>query len=195
MTRCALIVTAALLGACSTERTVRLDLGLDGFVCTSEDGRPLYLDALQGDMLTGQLVVDVITLGGNFPGCLGEDILDRCDPASCFTAARACRTFSFPIGADPQVGASFLAALSGWAPIADAPDGPVIVRVVATTEPCAAIDQPLDGRFAPLDSQAAIGCAYSCPTVLDEVERVTVGVGFVVGEQCEQLVRGCAGAL
>jgi hypothetical protein len=80
------------------------------------------------------------------------------------------------------------AALRALPPLfRDAPDGPVVVRAVASTEPCAQLEAR--GRF---DVDGLMGCAYSCPVVLDDLDG-SLRLGFATSEPfCAGAVRGCA---
>ena len=79
--------------ACTIDRHVTLLLGPDdttlttGFTCDDPNGSglPLLAEAWSGsnDMLTFQLVVDVIDVGEHVPSCLGEDIEAACADGAC----------------------------------------------------------------------------------------------------------------
>ncbi|MBA3818779.1 MAG: hypothetical protein H0X17_07800, partial [Deltaproteobacteria bacterium] len=79
--------------------------------------------------------------------------------------------------------------------LSDAPDRPVVIRVVATTQPCDEIAQVEPGDpslYVGLDARAAVGCAYSCPVLLDEVTgSISVSLD-ALDDRCEASVAVCA---
>lgn len=210
----ALVVALSLLAAgCGQDHTVRLELGdggniTQGFLCRTEVALPGlaagdYLFERGHDVATGavtfSLVVDVVSLGRVLPGCLPEELLGVCRNGACNRAARACEQVSVrgPRGKrllemTELERAAFVAelggALRGLPPLfRDAPDGPVVLRAVLTTQPCAEL----------LESEAfgverLMGCAYSCPAVLDDLDG-SLRLGFATSEElCAPEVRACA---
>jgi hypothetical protein len=198
------------LPACQVEHTVQLQLGDDparisqGMLCRA-DGDLLFERG--HDLVSGavelSLVIDVVALGDVLPGCLPEELRGVCrDAASCPIAARSCQRLRVagPTGrrlAELSDGerVAFVAALAAelraLPPLfRDAPDGPVVVRAVATTEPCEQLRDPAaTSAFVPT---SLMGCAYSCPVLLDELDGA-LRLGFSTSEPaCEPQVRGCA---
>lgn len=208
---------AALLSptGCQVEHRVKLELAsspdsiTQGFLCRTETPLPFlsagdFLFERGHDLASGlvrfSLVVEVTSLGDVLPGCLPEEILGVCRQAdACPSAARFCA----PIEAAGPRGKrlammneaealAFVAQLGGalreLPPLfRDAPDGPVVVRAVASTEPCAQLEAR--GRF---DVDGLMGCAYSCPVVLDELDG-SLRLGFATSEPfCAPEVRACA---
>jgi hypothetical protein len=67
----------------------------------------------------------------------------------------------------------------------------VMLRVVATTETCDAVE-PAAGTLPSFVSSQLVGCAYSCPVVLASVQG-TLALGLpALSDQCETVVDACA---
>jgi hypothetical protein len=202
------------LPGCQDEHRVKLELGgggsiSQGFLCRTDTALPGlsagdFLFERGHDLITGDvrfsLVVEVTSLGDVLPGCLPEEILGVCRAdGACPRAARFCAPLSVagPRGkrlammTEPEAMAFVAqlgAALEALPPIfRDAPDGPVVVRAVASTDSC---DQLAEvDRF---EVDGLMGCAYSCPVVLDELDGA-LRLGFATSEAfCAPEVRGCA---
>jgi hypothetical protein len=203
------------LAACQVEHRVKLELAGDagsishGFLCRTETALP---DLIAGDFLferghdlsTGDvrfsMIVEVTSLGDVLPGCLPEEILGVCKSAAdCPSAARTCAPIAVagPRGKrlammNEAEAAAFVsqlgAALKALPPLfRDAPDGPVVVRAVASTDSCEQL--AATGR---LDVDGLMGCAYSCPVVLDDLDG-SLRLGFATSEDfCAPEVRACA---
>lgn len=208
-------LAAIALAACQVEHKVKLELAGDagsishGFLCRTETSLP---DLIAGDFLferghdpaTGEvsfsMIVEVTSLGDVLPGCLPEEILGVCrSAADCPSAARVCAplTVAGPRGKrlammNEAEAAAFVsqlgAALKALPPLLhDAPDGPVVVRAVASTDSCEQL--AATGR---LDVDSLMGCAYSCPVILDDLDG-SLRLGFATSEDfCASEVRGCA---
>jgi hypothetical protein len=80
--------------------------------------------------------------------------------------------------------------LTGQLVTSDAPDEPVIIRVVATAQHCS--DIPLDTKF---DITQLVGCVYSCPLQLDFVQGDVLLDLPALTNQCEEAVVACASTL
>lgn len=189
-----------LLAGCAPTRTVSLTFGesgegLDGFMCRDHDDR-LLMSRLPGDG-AASLVFDFIELKG-VPGCRTGQLVEWCKTRDCIPRAetRTCApiTFEQPV-ADTRAAlrAQLRAAMRtvrGHEASDDAPDDFVLVRVVGTTEPCDAV--MARATSVPFDASKLLGCAYSCPVLLDRVETsVFLGFdGFV--ENCSQGVLICS---
>lgn len=213
--RALLFSSLATLVGCQVEHKVKLELAGDagsisqGFLCRTEAALPGlaagdFLFERGHDLASGEvrfsIVVEVTSLGDVLPGCLPEEILGVCrSVGDCPSAGRFCA----PIVAQGPRGkrlatmnesetAAFVgqlgAALKALPPLfRDAPDGPVVVRAVATTEPCETLD--VAERFA---VDGLMGCAYSCPVVLDDLDGA-LRLGFATSDDfCAAEVRGCA---
>jgi hypothetical protein len=88
------------------------------------------------------------------------------------------------------------AQLESFVVAQDAPDEPVVVRIVTydlpspqSTSATECPDFLLD--FATALEPNALGCAYSCPVELDNVDRVSVSLD-TLSRMCEPLVKLCA---
>lgn len=194
------LLLLGLLAGCAPTRTVELTFGengegLDGFMC-KDSSDALLLDRLPPGG-AGSLVFDFIELQG-VPGCRTGQLIEWCKTRNCIPRpeTRTCVpiTFAQPL-ADTRAAlrAQLRTAMSevrGHQASEDAPDDFVLVRVVGTTEGCDAVM----GRATsvPLDPAQLLGCAYSCPVLLDRVETaVYLGFdGFV--ENCSQGVLICS---
>ncbi len=196
------------LAGCSVQRQVSLTFGsdgegLDGFMCRDSSGQFLLDRAKDGDggVRGAALVFDFVRLGG-VPGCRTGQLVKWCATHECrpLRSARACVATTLPtVGSmmpREQLRASVLAALrqgGNAGVLADAPDEFVIVRVVGTLQSCDAL--ALQGRDAELpgfEKSQLLGCAYSCPVLLDRVDQdVYLGFETLTGV-CEQGVRTCS---
>jgi len=197
-----------------------------GFTCLAEDNRLMLARGTftvtdPSPPVTGtlsfQIVVDFIALGDGVPGCRGEEIGAWCSTHDCkpvFVPQRFCKTVSIPGIVPTQLldPTELMAFRTRALPdiyaqlradgdiIADAPDVPVIVRAVATDQPCAYLQAPIGADTYPpfetqLDSPSLMGCAYSCPVQLDQVDGAIELSLDGTGAKCEPEVRMCAGDL
>lgn len=193
--------------ACQDAHTVTLQLGptddtlTAGFACV-QDADPTALLAGRAAQPDGGLrfsvVVDVITLGGELPGCRGEELFAACRDGGCEIVPREdgtrfCRDITVPASVvtaamnddlEPLL-ASLRSQLQAEPVTLDAPDVPVLLRAVATTEPCSAV-------ATAFDLQELVGCAYSCPAQLDEVDGPIALSLDTLTRQCEREVKACA---
>jgi len=206
-----LAAAAAALAACHQEHEVKVLLGPDpstpsqGFLCRQDaDPSKLLLATpaiFDGATLRFNVVIDVLDLGGKLPGCRGEELVAACRggtcslPASDPGARRYCVPVQLPgaLALDrPALMAALTQQLRSRPVTTDAPDRPVLIRAVATSQPCAQIEQPAGGSYPALDGDLAAGCAYSCPAVLDDIPGPISLSLDTLTEQCEQTVRLCA---
>ena len=201
-----MLALVALLG-CQQAHVVALQLGPSedtltaGFGCL-QDSDPTKLLAGRALQPNGTLefavVVDVIALGGAFPGCRGEELFAACNAGECEIVPREdgtryCRDIVVDAAAvaaamDDDLGPmlDIIRAKLREEPVTlDAPDQPVVLRAVATVESCAAVP----ATFAPGE---LIGCAYSCPVQLDEVDGPIALSLDTLSRQCEREVKFCA---
>lgn len=194
--------------ACEREHAIEIRFGAGdgtlglGFRCEDASGTPLFARAFSGGQLRFTLVFDLIGVGDTVPGCRGEEIAAACPrpedcPALVVSAdgRRACLELAIdpPFTTPADVLPKVLAALRGLEITDDAPDRPVIVRAVATTERCEArLVEPAGGTYAALDPDRALGCGYSCPLQLDAVEGAVALYLDALDERCEAQVRACA---
>lgn len=193
-------ILCALLVSCAPTNTVQLTFGtngegLDGFMCRDQNDR-LLLERLPENG-EASLVFDFIDLKG-VPGCRTGQLVEWCKTRNCVPRpeGRTCAPWS--LGGKPAETRALLRAqlgeamkkVKGHVASPDAPDDFVLVRVVGTTEPCSDIENRPTSE--PLASNQLLGCAYSCPVLLDRVETsVFLGFdGFV--ENCSQGVLICS---
>ena len=182
------------LAACQTSHEVHLLLGPDensisiGFECHEQNSlEPLFEHAHQADgMYHFQVVVDFVPVGGHVPGCRGEDIARTCaGTCSPQLTSRYCKSLVVAGATTDALIANIKAALRADPEIiANAPDGPVIIRAVTTLQTCDQLGPTLSGS-------AAIGCAYSCPVELDHVSTVSLYLDAFTTD-CASLVAACA---
>jgi hypothetical protein len=209
-----LVILAMLAAiACAIDHHVKLLLGPNedtvssGFQCrvpgTGSNGPFLFsLLPLSNGMVTFNVVVDVVDLGGTFPGCLGEDVQAACNDGTADGACKLSTTvapqricFPVTVAANANAVQAVKAELEKdhGTLIANAPDRAVIFRVVATTEACIDVQKttPSGDVWVPLISQPGkmgmtdnfvLGCAYSCPIVPDDAGStiaISIGLGLV----------------
>jgi hypothetical protein len=155
-----------------------------------------------------QVVTEVLTLGDTLLGCRTDDLADGCAGGQCKVVARACTSVPIHEGltgtvrpGDSDAGftetvAAIAADVRAQLTAGDmsilpaAPDGPVLVRVLMTTESCAAIVNP-DSALA---AGNVIGCGYSCPVILDDVDTIRVAADGLLSTMlgCNVVVDACA---
>ena len=206
---------AAVCAACVQTRNVGVNFGdtgegLDGFLCLDRAGNHLLdrLGTSDGGVLRASIVTDFVGLGG-VPGCRTGQLVKWCAAHTCAPIAttRVCSSIELPTTAEsdvtkladggvvrPTLRAAVrekLKALSGKSISSDAPDQFVILRVLATAQPCEEV-MAKGGQLPPLDKSRLVGCAYSCPTLFDQDDQ-DVYLGFeTLTDSCEQGVRLCA---
>jgi len=192
---------------CQQAHSITLQLGptedtlTAGFGCF-QDADPAKLLAQrglqQGGGLKFSIVVDVISLGGRLPGCRGEELAAACDDGACTIVPRSDGTrFCHEVLVDATAVTAALrddlvplldsirTQLRVEAVTLDAPDEPVLLRAVATTEPC-------DAVTAAFDPQDLVGCAYSCPAQLDDIDGPIALSLDTLTRECEREVKACA---
>jgi hypothetical protein len=199
------LLALLVLAACEQHRTVQVQLGptattiTQGFQCR-EDADPTSLlvnRGLVGNEVRFAIVIDLVDLGGRFPGCRGEEIVASCQASAkpctlILDNGRYCQDLSV---ARSDVGdlATLLADLRSQltTPIItpDAPSQPVLIRAVASAQTCAQI------AIGGFDQTKLIGCAYSCPVQLDVVDGPIALSLDVLDNACERQVKSCAGFL
>lgn len=148
---------------------------------------------------SARVVLDYFGITGGVPGCMADNFIDHCSRNCCpaLPAQRVCVDVPLADAAtrtDRQLADDILNGLHGRVASSDAPDGYVYVRVVVTTETCAELEATDGGTRPEFDSEQLVGCAYSCPVVLDQVQG-TLALGLpALGEQCGAVVDSCAHA-
>jgi len=189
MTR--LLVLALLVFGCKdTSNRVDLVLGTsntNAFECRANDG-PGLLVSRAHDAGLAAFVVDFIALEG-IPGCRSGEIASWCRESSerCQITRREC----FNVLEVGETVAEFEERIEeelATATIEDAPDVPLLVRVVGVASNCAEIEAGgLDFECLEL-----LGCGHSCPVVLDQVRGEIIIALDTFSQQCEDEVRLCA---
>lgn len=196
--RAPVLALAPALAACDEHRSVTLLLGPDdhtltvGFTCKDDSGNLLLQHARAGGMFTFQLVFETLDLGGDLPGCRGEELLETCVAGSCQRIQRSCTMLSIPVSSsETDILASLHDKLGHQTLLDDAPSDPIVVRAVTTLQSCDELVPP-SGDFPALDPDLALGCAYSCPVVLGELTG-SLGLALdTLDNQCAPEVRACA---
>jgi hypothetical protein len=192
-----------LLAACKEEKILAVTLGDPDIVplafrCRDDESRiPLVARAYDSTSQTVRvaMVYDFIHLGG-LPGCRNSQIASWCEKNDCqpMPQRRRCKEIEVPIDFNPDPGENIravLAELPGAVLTEDAPDEPVIIRLVAVAKmTCDELGQ--DMAFP---EESVVGCAISCPVQLDYVEGAVLLDLPAVGERCEGAVTSCAGVL
>lgn len=193
---------AIALAGCQQTHVVTLALDPEdalstGFACTRDDSSELLVR--RGEQSDGSfafsVVIDMISLD-EIPICRGSELTAACTRAGsrCEIApGRTCRrvtvdqaAFEDAVGGDISTALAMIVDQLDDAPVTlDAPDGPVLVRMVGTTEPC----EELGEDFDPC---RLVGCAFSCPTLLDEVDGAIDLSLDTVRRGCEVEVMACA---
>ena len=137
-------------------------------------------------------------LGGSLPGCRGEELFAACGGGACeivtrpdgtrycedITVSQADVAAAMKDNFAPMLN-SIRTQLQAQPITLDAPDDPVLIRSVATTESCAAVP-------AAFDPTQLVGCAYSCPVQLDEVDGPVALSLDTLTRACEREVKFCA---
>jgi hypothetical protein len=208
-----LVFFAALAGlACTRENSVHLTIAgqalrADGgapvetifpaFSCTdTATGGYLAERAYTAEPAAMSITVDFVRLGG-VPRCQGTGILAWCDAHPCTPLPEHRRCFDVAVGGSAdrarQEVARALGSIDGRAITSDAPHEPVLVRVIASAEPCAAFaaEPVATHRF---DPGRLVGCAYSCPVSLDAGSgELVLDLDFTFIERlCVVSVQACA---
>ncbi|HEV7559593.1 MAG TPA: hypothetical protein VGO00_29155 [Kofleriaceae bacterium] len=200
------VIVALVLVVAACQRTHELQVLLGptpdtpsaGFLCKQDADPTKFLlqrpDVLVGKTVMANVVVDIVSLGGHLPGCRGEEIVAACTPGTCTLAVdhadRYCRPIAFDVSLAsnrPALMAQITSALAAQPITTDAPNGPVLLRAVVTSQSC---DDVHTGK---IDPTLAVGCAYSCPAVLDDIDGPISLSLDVLDDQCEPTVRACAG--
>jgi hypothetical protein len=151
--------------------------GISGFDCTEPTTVPfpppahLADHAIQRCGGPGRISVaaDLLSFGGA-PRCDTASMITWCRNHTCAPVPGSRVCVSTTLGADVAPGmaavnavAAAIESIQGQLLTHDAPDDFVVVRVVATTEPCDAL--PPDNAY---DCPPLLGCAISCATNLRE---------------------------
>ncbi len=202
-----LTLAALVLSGCVEPKLVKLTFGtngegLDGFVCKDESGNYLLdrLSAADGGIIKASLVTDFVKLGG-LPGCRTGQLISWCGSHTCapLPTNRLCTPIDLPSRVASlsrkevkELVREKMKNLTGHLVSVDAPDEFVMLRVIATSQPCSEVEVPASGVLPTYDKTKLVGCAYSCPTLFDRVDQ-DVYIGFdTLENQCEHGIRTCA---
>jgi len=194
----ALLIVLLALGACTKENDIRLTFGDGpriplGFRCRDAQMRLLVQRAVTARILRFSVVTDFIGLEGGFPTCRLSQIVDFCADHACSPITdpptRVCTEFEKQLGPTEEAIVALYQILSNLpdAPlIEDAPDQPMIIRVIATAQPCSQIA----GGF---DTGQLVGCVFSCPLQPDQISGDVLLDLPAFNDNCEQAVLACSG--
>lgn len=200
------LAPAMLAVNCENSETVRPTFGANGvgtaaFRCAQDanPGLKLYQRAFPGGSpIPVSMVVDFIALDGETE-CRTSLLSSFCEDGRCtpMSGRRAC----FDIGALPadigtlpdghdvntRLGEELEAALRGRKISGDTPGGLVMVRAVASVQPCSEL-----GAGVEPEAESLLGCAHSCPVRLNR-ESGSLFLGFdTLHAGCEPFVVACA---
>jgi hypothetical protein len=197
--------TLVTLAACQRVHEVEIQLGPDdgtftiGFQCRLDNGMPLVERAHVGSVYRFSVVIDLIDLGGELGGCRGEELVRQCSSGACSVVPRADGTrYCVPVelpealvrSMNPRAILDAIRPQLAVEPItANAPDRPVLIRAVGTTQPC---DELRNVPAAEHDPARVTGCAYSCPVQLDAADGPISLSLDALDERCAQEVAVCA---
>ena len=187
------------LVACTKDNDIRLTFGEGqrvplGFRCREavEPMRLLVQRAVTNRTLRFSVVTDFIGLEGGFPTCRLSQIVDFCTDHVCGPITdpptRVCTEFEQALGpTDDALTALFqiLTHLPDAPLVTDAPDVPMIIRVVVTAQPC--------NQLPGLDVNQLVGCVFSCPLQPDQISGDVLLDLPVFNDNCEAAVLACAG--
>ncbi len=185
-----------------TQREVQLTLGdvgegLDGFACKDSQGKYL-LERLPAGQAC--LVTDFVDLQG-VPGCRTGQLIAWCATHDCkpIPATRVATPITLPTGVAGMTRRQVrdlvhqqFKTLSKTPFSSDAPPQFVMARMMATAQPCSEVSMLPDGNLPKFDTSKLVGCAYSCPTLFDQIQQ-DVYLGFdTLENECAHGVATCA---
>jgi hypothetical protein len=190
------VFAALLVLACTEKREISLHFPTNwqgyyqGFRCTEPDEGPAHNKAITEDGWDMNLIVDFVSLGG-LPSCRFQELVDWCEDGECSATLVERRCIRFPIPGIEREGfreslEQAIGQLDGEI-VANAPDYPLIVRIVATVESC---EEALVSTE--LREEDLIGCMYSCPTRLDDQMGPLVLDLDANGTSCWDTLTWCA---
>ena len=190
-----LLAIIALLVACEGEThraNVVISKGTLGFQCVLDDDPSTLLAERFLEREVASVVVDYVRLGG-FSGCRTGQILDWCDTHDCLPIAehRVCVDLNI---ANPNAGNQTIAneivdQLSGRLLTSEAQKEPVIIRAVVVANSCSEVPTSGDLNF---ECQRLLGCVYSCPVPLGELNGDVVLDLDTFDNRCQRTVEVCA---
>lgn len=162
-------------------------------ICATQP--PLAARAASGDGgAEMHLYVDYIRLSGT-PGCRVAELRKWCATGNCSVVRRRCvaLTLSEDVRSSPESATRAISAAwaAGRTLDDDAPDEPILVRVTAFPKTGAC--EPAEEELANLTvTEGAVGCAYSCPTILTSATNALTIDFDRAGPSCtEEELRPC----
>lgn len=203
---------AVLVAGCVVRHDVQLELANGpgnapaGFFCrapSATGGAPFLIDQVSDQLAPcatsceagaqcrrASFVFDFVETGG-LPSCRAGSIASFCEGGTCRVTLRRCfevDTCIAPgdLASTVNAAGEGLHAASGGVILEEAPDGPVLVRMVGSAQSCDEITR--DG----LDARALFGCAYSCPAQLDAVEGTVQLDLDAFDDECGATALACA---
>jgi hypothetical protein len=132
---------------------------------------------------------------GGVPAASPSSVIDWCEDHTCAVVAPAGQRFCVPLSATftsaLELGLAVRAMVTellGMTIALDAPDDPVVVRLVATTEPCE--DITLTHSFI---ADQVVSCMVSVPIpAFDDLEGDVVLDLPAIGDNCVETITACA---
>jgi hypothetical protein len=205
------LAASVAVAGCVVERSIDLELargsgGLPaGFFCrapSATGGAPYLIEQVAsrfepcaascggGECRSVGLVFDFIETGGGLPGCRAGSIAAFCESSPCAVTVRRCFDAEVCLSGDPgetvEAVDTALRNASGGVILEEAPDGPVLIRMIGTAQGCDEV------RAEGLDARATFGCAYSCPAQLDAVEGTVQLDLDAFDDECGSNALACA---
>lgn len=191
---------------CARAHSVELSLGgpsqFSGFVCVADEPprTPLLQRALDAGSVT--MVADFITVPANVTAA-GDVLLRACSGGECRTMPGRRSVFriqggSLRLPSNPtsdDLARAVAGALGEWNITANAPDGLVVVRIVATTQSAdTVLRTDSAGRYLTFDASALVGCAITPAIEFDTASSPVYLSLPAFGASCtESQVARCAG--
>ncbi len=202
------LALACALADCARAHSVELSLGgpsqFSGFVCVGDTPprAPLLQRAINAGGVT--MVADFITVPANVTAA-GDVLLRACAGGECRSMPGRRSVFRIqgpslrlPANATSEdLARAVAAALTDWNITANAPDGLVVVRIVATTESADTVLRvDAAGRYLSFAPDALVGCAITPAIEFDTASSPVYLSLPSFGANCtESQVARCAGAL
>lgn len=194
--RGSLLAGAFALSTCARARTVNVSIGgparYDLVACVESNASRTPLTQRAIDARTITFVADFFATSAGI-NATSEVLLRACGSGNCEPlpgrrAVFSVRMSDVALPANPTVaewGRAASQALSRWPVTDNAPDGLIIMRLVATTQPEAALMQ-LDarGRYGRLETDALVGCAISPPVDFDAISSTVYLSLPAFGDPC-----------
>jgi len=174
---------------------------ISGFQCREAGGAPIAQRGVERSRgaftLQGAVVADMIRLEG-LPHCRVADLVNWCGEHACVPIARERKCIDLgPVEVQlaaandasmPSISDAIASAVASHDLSLDAPDEQILIRVVATAQPCT----DLTDAGLEFDPEQLLGCAHSCPLTPDSTSGdVQLQLDTFTGICVEQVV-ACA---